>query len=76
MDEMRTAPGQGDIPANEKTDSYFVLDANASYVLHKNIALFTNATNLTNHVYLIARRPAGLPPGMTRAFNVGLKANF
>tara|TARA_Y100000589_G_scaffold314943_1_gene337922 strand:+ start:832 stop:3276 length:2445 start_codon:yes stop_codon:yes gene_type:complete len=76
MDEMRTAPGQGDIPANEKTDSYFVIDASASYNLHKNIALFANATNLTDQVYVVARRPAGLRPGMPRAFNVGLKANF
>ncbi|WP_339736568.1 TonB-dependent receptor [uncultured Sunxiuqinia sp.] len=76
MDEMRTAPGQGDIPTNEKTDSYFVIDASASYNLHKNMTLFANATNLTNQVYVVARRPAGLRPGMPRAFNIGLKANF
>jgi Fe(3+) dicitrate transport protein len=76
MDEMRTAPGQGDIPSNEKTDSYFVIDASASYNLHKNMAFFANATNLTDQVYVVARRPAGLRPGMSRAFNVGIKANF
>jgi Fe(3+) dicitrate transport protein len=76
MDEMRTAPGQGAIPFNEKTDSYFVLDASANYSMHKNIALFANATNLTNQVYIVARRPAGLRPGMPRAFNIGIKANF
>lgn len=76
MDEMRNAPGQGDIPTNEKTDSYFVIDASASYNLHKNITFFANATNLTDQVYVVARRPAGLRPGMPKAFNVGLKANF
>lgn len=76
MDEMRTAPGQGDIPTNEKTDSYFVIDASASYNLQKNISLFANATNLTDQVYVVGRRPAGLRPGMPRAFNIGLKANF
>jgi len=76
VDEMRTVPGQGAIPANEKTDGYFVLDASANYSIHKNVSLFTNATNLTNKVYLVARRPAGLRPGMPRAFNIGIKANF
>lgn len=76
MDEMRTEPGQGSIPSNEKTDSYFVIDASASYMLHKNVALFVNATNVSDQVYVVARRPAGLRPGMPRAFNVGVKATF
>jgi Fe(3+) dicitrate transport protein len=76
MDEMRTVPGQGEIPANERTDAYFVMDASASYNVHKYVALFANATNLTEQVYVVARRPAGLRPGMPRAFNMGIKANF
>jgi Fe(3+) dicitrate transport protein len=76
IDEMRTMPGQGIISVNEKTDPYFVLDASANYFLHKNVSLFANGTNLTNKVYLVARRPAGLRPGMPRAFNIGIKANF
>ncbi len=74
--EMRTMPGQGVIPANEKTDAYFVLDASVNYALHKYISLFANATNVTDKVYLVARRPSGLRPGMPRAFNIGIKANF
>ncbi len=35
MDEMLTVPQQGEISTNEKTDSYFVLDACASFTLHK-----------------------------------------
>jgi len=76
MDEMRTLPGQGDIPTNERTGSYFVIDASANYNLYSNIAIFANATNLTNQVYEVARRPAGLRPGMPRAFNIGVKAIF
>ncbi len=76
MDAMRTAPGQGALLANEKTDAYFVMDASAAYNLHKNISLFASATNLSNEVYVVARRPAGLRPGMPRAFNIGLKASF
>lgn len=76
MDEMRTSPGQGEIPATEKTDSYFVIDASASFAMHEKISLFANTINLTDEVYIVARRPAGLRPGMPRAFNAGLKVNF
>jgi Fe(3+) dicitrate transport protein len=76
LDAMRTVPGQGAIPDNEKTDAYFVLDASASYSLSKNISLFTNVTNLNNRIYAVARRPAGLRPGLPRTINIGLKTNF
>lgn len=76
MDEMRTSPGQGEIIDTEKTDAYFILDASANYQLHKNFQLFANATNLTNQVYVVSRRPAGLRPGMPFAFNLGIKARF
>ncbi|MBL1279011.1 MAG: TonB-dependent receptor [Fluviicola sp.] len=76
IDAMRTSPGRGTILASDKIDSYFVIDASISYNVHKNISLFANATNISNEVYVVARRPAGLRPGMPRAFNLGLKANF
>ena len=76
MDQMRTLPGQGEIPSGEHTDAYFVLDANVHYNLQANISLFASVSNLTDHVYIVARRPAGLRPGMPRAFNFGLKTNF
>jgi Fe(3+) dicitrate transport protein len=76
MDEMRTLPGQGDIPTHEKTDSYFVIDASAQYLMHKNISLFASANNITNETYVVARRPAGLRPGMPQSFQAGLKVNF
>ncbi|MCF6350793.1 MAG: TonB-dependent receptor [Flavobacteriaceae bacterium] len=75
-DEMRTAPGQGEINFDEKTDAYFVIDMSANYNLHKNLSFFANTTNLTNQQYIVARRPAGLRPNMPRAFNIGLKARF
>lgn len=76
MDNMRTRPGQGDIPNLESTDSYFVIDGSASYNLSNKVSFFMNATNLTDEVYIVADRPAGLRPGMPRAFNIGLKAYF
>lgn len=76
MGEMRTTPGQGIMPSNEKINSYFLIDASAGYLTHQNISLFANITNLTDKTYLVARRPSGLRPGMPRAFNIGLKTNF
>ena len=75
-DEMRTMPGQGEIPATQKTDANFIIDANINLVLHSNVSLFGSITNLTNEVYRVARRPAGLRPGMPRAFNLGIKTSF
>ena len=74
MDEMRTVPGEGDILANERTDAYFIVDLSLNYRLHANITLFSSVTNVTDQVYIVARRPAGLRPGLPRAFNVGLKS--
>lgn len=76
MDQMRTTPGQGAFIASESTDAYFVLDASANYQLHRNFGLFVNMTNISNEVYVVSRRPAGLRPGMPRAFNAGVKARF
>ncbi len=76
LGEMRTLSGQGKIPLNEKIESYLVIDSSANYILHKNISVFANATNITNKIYVASRRPAGLRSGMPRAFNIGLKATF
>jgi Fe(3+) dicitrate transport protein len=76
MDEMRTEPGTGAIPNDQRTDAYFILDSSISYALHKNIRLFGSITNLNDSEYLVSRRPAGLRPGLPRAFMAGLKADF
>ncbi len=76
MGKMRSAPGQGDVAAEESIDAYFVVDASARYRLHEHLAFFASLTHLTNRVYAVARRPAGLRPGMPRAFTLGLKADF
>ncbi len=76
QDAMRTQAGHGPIPENQKTDAYFVIDANASYALHPKASLFLSMTNLTDAVYVVARRPAGLRPGMPRTLMGGLKVKF
>ena len=74
--EMRTVAGFGAIPADELIPAFFVVDAGVKFQIHKNISIVANAINLTNKVYLVSTRPAGLRPGMPRAFQIGLKANL
>ncbi|MFP5471521.1 MAG: TonB-dependent receptor family protein, partial [Bacteroidia bacterium] len=74
--EMRITPSQGAVPAENLIPAYMIIDASATYNLSRQIGLFASVTNITNEAYLVARRPAGLRPGMPRAFNIGLRANF
>jgi len=76
MDAMRTEPGQGEIPLNQKTDAYFVTDISLKIDIRKDIAFFANVINLTDEIYIVARRPSGVRPGMPRAINAGMKAHF
>lgn len=73
---MRTVPGSGSIENEEKLKEYFIVDASAAYHVSNRLSIFTNATNLTNKAYAVARRPAGLRPGMPISFMLGIKANL
>jgi len=76
VDEMRTIAGKGQMLQDKKTDSQMVLDFSGNYKISDHVTLSASVTNLTNDVNVVARRPAGLRPGMPRAFNVGIKTKF
>ena len=76
VDEMRTTAGQDDLDVVAMTDEQFILDLSGNYIISNNVSLFANVTNLTNNVNIVARRPAGLRPGMPRAVKLGIKASF
>ncbi len=73
---MRTEAGQGSIPENSGTDARFVLDASAEWALRSGLVLFGRIHNLTDATYVVARRPAGLRPGLPRTVAVGLRARL
>ncbi|MBK9108209.1 MAG: TonB-dependent receptor [Saprospiraceae bacterium] len=75
-DRMRTTPGQGNAEKYEFIKSHLVFDASLHYQLHRNLKLFSTATNFSNAVYVVASRPAGLRPGLSRTLNIGLSAQF
>jgi len=76
VSRMRTEAGQGDIPESQGTDSQFVLDFSSNYHLTNHISFFGSVNNITDQVYIVSRRPAGLRPGMPRSFNLGVIARF
>ena len=73
---MRTVAGQGEILNGFKTDSYLVLDMSSEYSLSREVSVFGSIKNMTDQSYIVARRPAGLRPGLPRAFTIGMKAQF
>jgi Fe(3+) dicitrate transport protein len=76
VDAMRTNAGQGPVPENERTDSYWTVDVSADYMVYRNLKAFAQVRNLNDATYVAARRPAGLRPGMPRTMLAGLEWTF
>jgi len=76
VDEMRTTAGRGAIPAGEGADAHLVLDLSARYRFRFGLEAFVQVRNLTDEVYVAARRPAGARPGLPRTALVGLSWDF
>lgn len=75
-DAMLTTPGTLGNSGSFLTDKAFTVDMAINYILSKELSAFVNVNNLTDNVYIVSRRPAGLRPNMPRTWNIGLKANF
>ncbi|HEX7706731.1 MAG TPA: hypothetical protein VF701_09775, partial [Thermoanaerobaculia bacterium] len=58
------------------TDSHITLDLTLGYSLSDGFEMFVQARNLTDETYVVARRPAGLRPGMPRTLLTGINWNF
>lgn len=74
--ETRTVAGSGPIPANERTDSAFVVDLGATYRLTEHFSLLARVQNLLDEEYIASRSPHGVRPGLDRLAMVGLQASF
>lgn len=75
-DGMRTRAGQGPVPVEESTDAYVLVDLKVSYDVRSGLELYTQVRNLTDEVYIAARRPAGARPGIGRTALAGISWNF
>lgn len=73
---MRTAAGSGIPATDERTDAHVVVDLAGSYSIWNNTRIFATIRNVTNAIYVVARRPAGLRPGLPRTALVGISTSF
>ncbi len=79
VSRMRTQAGQGAIPERQSTDAHLVFGFSAEYDLKaekQTATLFVAVRNLTDQAYIVARRPAGVRPGLPRTLMGGIKFNI
>jgi Fe(3+) dicitrate transport protein len=72
---MRTAAGQGDIPAGDGTDAYAVMGFMGEFTMTPWASIFLSGENLADAEYVVARRPAGPRPGLPRTISVGVRVS-
>ena len=72
---MRTAAGKGTPSKDSRIDQHFVVDLAAEYALSDRVQVFASVRNLTDEVYVAARRPAGVRPGLPRTTLLGLRTS-
>ncbi len=70
--KMRTVAGQGAYVPEESIDSHVVWDVMASWQFTESLSTYIKVDNLFDEVYVAARRPAGLRPGLDRTAYIGL----
>jgi len=72
VDETRSVAGQGPIPEDQRIGSYVVWDTVARWRFSESLDVYAKVDNLFDEVYEVARRPAGLRPGLDRTAYVGV----
>ena len=74
--EMRTRAGQGAIPSGEGIEQRTVFDLAGAISLGERLRLRLKVRNLSDEVYVAARRPYGLRPGLPRTLLAGFELGF
>lgn len=74
--QVRTAPGQGEVPAGQLIPDFWIMNTALNVEVSKYATLAFTVNNLLDNAYAVARRPAGLRPGMPRSFTIGMRARF
>ena len=75
-DATRTKSGSGPILHEQSTEASLVADVSFDILLRERWKIFTQIRNLTDDVYVAARRPAGLRPGSPRTLLAGMNWSF
>jgi len=71
VSSVRTESGLGAIPVDRLIPRHTVLDLGGGWDLSPATRLFISVRNVTNSVYIAARRPSGLRPGLPRMITMG-----
>ena len=74
--EMRNVPGEGTIEADDRIDSYTVIDISANYQVHPSLKLYGTLDNALGNEYVVSAKPYGFRPGKPRSINIGAKYQF
>ncbi len=73
---MRSRAGSGPLMPDHATEAHYTLDASVHQRLNKHFTIYLSGNNLTNSLYIAARRPAGVRPGAPRILRLGLSADL
>ncbi len=73
---MRTVSDSGPFVDTRATDAAFAFGISGEYALTGTARIFASVQNLTNHVHVVSRHPAGVRPGLPRMVMVGLKGEL
>jgi len=67
---------QGPIPDDKAIPARMIFDATAEVTFAQYYAAFASVQNITGEAYMVARRPAGVRPGLPRRLIAGVKMGF
>ena len=72
----RSVAGQGEFVPEESINSHVVWDGLASWNINDTFSTYVKVDNLFDEIYVAARRPAGIRPGLGRTAYAGLTVDF
>ena len=73
---MRAVAGQGEVEEADRIGAHATFDLVGEAPLPGGVRLVGRVVNVTDAAYEVARRPAGLRPGLPRTVTVGLRARI
>ncbi len=76
VDEMRTTAGQGPVAEPDRIEGHIVADLAGSVRFLDRFRVYAQVRNVTDEVYVVARRPYGLRPGLPRTALAGIAVSF